>query len=144
MTKQEFEARVKKSVSDKEFDFANEVYMNSGDMDKDAFCAEFPKVSNTQIVAELNESVKSKDEYIKQLKAQIAEQAEAQEKKMKLFIDKLIAMTDRDVTITQVGLADEIIELVGAKHYLKRKAEMNCTYLDIDYKHISEVLSDNE
>lgn len=42
MMQQEFEARVKKTVSYKEFLSINEVYMNS-DLDKDEFCKEWVK-----------------------------------------------------------------------------------------------------
>ena len=45
---QEFEARVKMTVSSKEFMSINEVYMNS-DLDKDEFCKEWVKMNRKRV-----------------------------------------------------------------------------------------------
>lgn len=54
MMQQEFEARVKMTVSSKEFMSINEVYMNS-DLDKDEFCKEWVKMNRKRVINALAE-----------------------------------------------------------------------------------------
>lgn len=66
----EFENRVKMTVSTKEFDAINEVYMNS-DLDKDEFCKMWVKMNAKRVAKSVEE--KKMQETINQLKDDLFE-----------------------------------------------------------------------
>ena len=43
MTQKEFEERIGRKVTGDEFELANDLYMMSGELDKDRFCADYKK-----------------------------------------------------------------------------------------------------
>ena len=58
MTRKEFEERTGLNVSAVEFCTVNDIYMAAGEMDKDTFCKEWKKHSESKLLAELWKRVK--------------------------------------------------------------------------------------
>lgn len=62
MTQKEFEERIGRDVTGDEFEKANDLYMMSGELDKDRFCADYKKHKDSEIIAALFETAdKQKD-----------------------------------------------------------------------------------
>ena len=62
MTQKEFEERIGREVTGDEFERANDIYMMSGELDKDRFCADYKKHKDSEIIAALFETAdKQKD-----------------------------------------------------------------------------------
>jgi hypothetical protein len=53
MTQNEFEERIGRKVTGDEFEVANDLYMMSGELDKDRFCADYKKHKDSEIIKAL-------------------------------------------------------------------------------------------
>lgn len=132
MTQQEFETRTGIVYAHGEFDdMVNPIYMAAGQMDKDAFCAEFKKHSayllNSRIVAELTAEVETLRATLQNYKHQVESIEESRTGVIDDFAYTLIeiaAMT-KDLE-TRAKARYTAIKLIGIKEYIRRRIELCC------------------
>lgn len=127
MTQQEFETRTGINYAHGEFDdMVNPIYMAAGQMDKDAFCAEFKKHSdyllNSRIVSHLVAEVEGDREAICSLKRQVEFDAENLQKNIDDFAYTLIDIAEETGS---KKAREKAIMLVGLKGFIRRKIERN-------------------
>ena len=105
MTKQEFIDRTgMKNISDSDFNIANNLYMECGNMDKDQFCAEYKKQHCPQILATY---------YLQHMneKKEIAQLNDERKELVSFLIDRAQAMGDIECfkkAAQMVGMAEAI------------------------------------
>ena len=132
MTQQEFETRTGISYAHGEFDdMVNPMYMAAGQMDKDAFCAEFKKHSdfllNSRIVSELVAEV----ETLRSTLQNCEHEMNAIEASRTGVIDDFaytlieIAASTKDLE-TRTKARTKAIKLIGIKEYIRRRIELCC------------------
>ena len=132
MTQQEFETRTGISYAHGEFDdMVNPIYMAAGQMDKDAFCAEFKKHSayllNSRIVCELVAEV----ETLRTTLQNCEHEMNAIETSRTAVIDDFaytlieIAASTKDLE-TRTKARTKAIKLIGIKEYIRRRIELCC------------------
>ena len=132
MTQQEFETRTGISYAHGEFDdMVNPMYMAAGQMDKDAFCAEFKKHSafllNSRIVSELVAEV----ETLRCTLQNCEHEMNAIEASRTGVIDNFaytlieIAAGTKDLE-TRTKARTKAIKLIGIKEYIRRRIELCC------------------
>lgn len=142
MTQQEFETRTGISYAHGEFDdMVNPIYMAAGQMDKDAFCAEFKKHSayllNSRIVSELVAEVETlrttQQNYERQLKAD----AKGLQDFTYQMVDFLIIQAEK---WSASDLREKAIKIVGIKEYIRRRMEMTLGLWEADRQALVEIL----
>ena len=132
MTQQEFETRTGINYAHGEFDdMVNPMYMAAGQMDKDAFCAEFKKHStfllNSRIVSELVAEV----ETLRCTLQNCEHEMNAIEASRTGVIDDFaytlieIAAGTKDLE-TSAKAREKAIKLIGIKEYIRRRIELCC------------------
>lgn len=132
MTKQEFEKRTGINYAHGEFDdMVNPMYMAAGQMDKDAFCAEFKKHSdfllNSRIVSHLVAEV----ETLRSTLQNCEHEMNAIEASRTGVIDDFaytlieIAAGTKDLE-TSAKAREKAIKLIGIKEYIRRRIELCC------------------
>lgn len=131
MNIQEFKERTELEVTDKQFDKINEIYMST-QLDKDGFCADYKKHSDSIIIEQLGDEIDMLNRHIKSESAKDAiEKKNLQEYHQnlgKIMVQKSMIGGDEDL----VTLAVEL--LGGAKAYLRYKIENDIAMLEIDKK----------
>ena len=132
MTQQEFETRTGINYAHGEFDdMVNPMYMAAGQMNKDAFCAEFKKHStfllNRRIVSELVAEVETLRCTLQNCKREM----NAIEASRTGVIDDFsytlieIAAGTKDLE-TRTKARTKAIKLIGIKEYIRRRIELCC------------------
>ena len=132
MTQQEFETRTGINYAHGEFDdMVNPMYMAAGQMNKDAFCAEFKKHStfllNSRIVSELVAEV----ETLRCTLQNCEREMNAIEASRTGVIDDFaytlieIAAGTKDLE-TSAKAREKAIKLIGIKEYIRRRIELCC------------------
>lgn len=126
MTQQEFETRTGISYAHGEFeDMVNPIYMAAGQMNKDAFCAEFKKHSayllNSRIVSELVAEVETLRAKLQNYEHEI----KAIETSRNALIDELAHFIADMAHLAFNGISNgselrkKAIEVLGKREYLK-------------------------
>lgn len=132
MTQQEFETRTGINYAHGEFDdMVNPMYMAAGQMDKDAFCADFKKhcasLMNSRIVSELVSEV----ETLRCTLQKCEHEMNAIEASRTGVIDDFaytlieIAAGTKDLE-TSAKAREKAIKLIGIKEYIRRRIELCC------------------
>ena len=138
MTQQEFEKRTGINTS-AEFDYANRVYMAAGQMDKDAFCAEFKgkAIRESNIISALTLEVEGDREAIHNLERQVEYDQQALDSFVSGTADFLILEAEK---WHGNSLRDKAIKLVGIKEYIRRRMEMKLGLWEEDMEALVEIL----
>lgn len=107
MTQNEFEERIGRKVTGDEFEVANDLYMMSGELDKDRFCADYKKHKDSEIIKALYDKADAQSDRLHVLSNEREE-----------TVDMLIDMTEEytDNTIRQ-----KVFKMIGEREYLRRK-----------------------
>lgn len=126
MTQKEFEERIGRDVTGDEFERANDIYMMSGELDKDRFCADYKKHKDSEIIKALYDKA---DEYGDRLHVLNSEREET--------IDLLINMADEygDSTIRQ-----QVYKMIGEREYLRRKINKGYELWKDEREALNEIL----
>lgn len=121
MTKQEFEERYGRKVSQELFDNINDLYMEADDMDKDTFVKEYKKHEESMLLQIIFSKEQAQKAVIDNLRQQLSE-----------FVDKVLY--DASENMNEV-LLNAVEDLIGKKKFILRKIAMHIqlTNDDLDY-----------
>lgn len=126
MTKQEFEQRYGKEVSEQVFDNINDLYMGAGNMDKDTFVKDYKKHEESMLLQMYFEKSKTQAKMIRNLKQQIS-----------YLVDTIIKEGSASLNNELLIVAQEAI---GVKDYILRKIALKIELEDDDLEYISKNL----
>lgn len=130
MTREEFEDRIGRKVSESEFVEANAMYMMAGELDKDEFCREWLKIGSSKLVQCLFEKAHSLDQnlqeqhlVLKEGKEIISDAADAMLEILDLVIEARDKSEGEYSAIDAIGvkLDKKIAWLIGRGETTKRK-----------------------
>lgn len=121
MTKQEFEERYGRKVSQELFDNINDLYMEADDMDKDTFVKEYKKHEESMLLQIIFSKEQAQKAVIDNLRQQLSE-----------FVDKVLYDASENMNET---LLSAVEDLIGKKKFILRKIAMHIqlTNDDLDY-----------
>lgn len=122
MTKQEFEARYGKEVSDKMFDTINDLYMGADDMDKDTFVRDYKKHEESLLLNIYFNKAQAQGKVISNLKQENA-----------FLIDTIIKKGSEDLDDDLLTIAETHI---GKKNTILRKIALNIELTDDDLAYV--------
>lgn len=126
MTQKEFEERIGRDVTGDEFEKANDLYMMSGELDKDCFCADYEKHKDSEIIKALFEQADAQKDRLHVLNNEREE-----------TIDLLINMAEEytDKTIRQ-----QVFKMIGEREYLRRKINKGYDLWEDERETINKIL----
>lgn len=126
MTQNEFEERIGRKVTGDEFEVANDLYMMSGELDKDRFCADYKKHKDSEIIKALYDKADALSDRLHVLNSEREE-----------TIDLLINMADEysDSTIRQ-----QVYKMIGEREYLRRKINKGYELWKDEREALNEIL----
>ncbi len=113
------------------------IYLNTGEMSKDEFCADFKKHHGSAIIGALHQKCEDQRGHISRLDRHI----KMLEDERKEIVDFLISMYDQTENTI---LRDQAIEMVGRKEYILRKCHMALPLDDLEQAWIIELLEDKK
>lgn len=124
MQKIEFERLTGIELTDEKYKQVEDMYMETGNMDKDQFCKDYKKHSDSEILKLFycqNEKLKNKLADLRDERNEI--------------VDFLL---DRAQKFGDIKLLEKAIYMVGHDKVIKRKISQNLPLWDIDKKYIYE------
>lgn len=126
MTQKEFEERIGRDVTGDEFEVANDLYMMSGELDKDRFCADYKKHKDSEIIKALYDKADAQSDRLHVLNSEREE-----------TIELLINMADEysDSTIRQ-----QVYKMIGEREYLRRKINKGYELWKDEREALNEIL----
>lgn len=124
MQKTEFTQRTGIELTDEQYQRVEDMYMNTGDMDKDEFCEDYKKHKDSKLLA-----------YFYNLTEDSKVCAKLIDRSM-LKVTKFLLMKSRE--FNDKSMRAEAIDLLGEKMIVKLTIEMNLELWDIDKKYIYE------
>ena len=133
MTRKEFEERTGLNVSAVEFCTVNDIYMAAGEMDKDTFCKEWKKHSESKLLAELWKRVK----YEHDLGMQKKEECDKLRSERWELVDFLL---ERAQKFGDEELLLKAIDMVGHAEVIRRKLTLEMPLWERDRAYIKENL----
>lgn len=116
MMKHEFEERTGMTVTAEEYAKIEKLYMSSGNIDKDTFCKEYKKVASSEIVKELQMSLRIEQGKLTSARMEL-EAANVRENDLANFL------MEQAEKWSASDLREKAIELLGAREYLLRKLQ---------------------
>ena len=133
MTRKEFEERTGLNVSAVEFCTVNDIYMAAGEMDKDTFCKEWKKHSESKLLAELWKRVKHEHD----LGMQKKEECDKLRSERWELVDFLL---ERAQKFGDIELLHKAISMVGHADVIRRKLDADMPLWELDRAYIKENL----
>ena len=130
MTQQEFTERTGITPTNKEFVAITNMYMAAGEIDKDAFCADYKKHKDSKLLSYFYELYKVWDFNLKQIDTSLLKVAKYLLIKSREFNDK--------------SMRAEAIDLLGEKMIVRLTMEMDLELWDDDKKFIIDNLKDKK
>lgn len=124
MQKAEFTQRTGIELTDEQYQRIEDMYMNTGDMDKDEFCEDYKMHKDSKLLA-----------YFYKLTEDSKVCAKLIDRSM-LKVTKFLLMKSRE--FNDKSMRAEAIDLLGEKMIVKLTIEMNLELWDIDKKYIYE------
>ena len=124
MQKIEFTQRTGIELTDEQYQRVEELYLNTGNMDKDEFCADYKKHKDSKLLACFYEQYKVWDFNLKRIDESMLKVTKHLLKKSREFNDE--------------SMRAEAIDLLGEKMIVKLTIEMDLELWDIDKKYIYE------
>ena len=134
MMQKEFEERTGMQVTPAEYEKIEKLYMSSGNIDKDTFCKEYKKIASSEIVKELQRSLRITEGKLTQ-KTMMLEAAEKRESDLGDFLLEQAQKSGNP------ALREKAIELIGAKEYILRKLKTESPLWDDDRAILIETLN---
>jgi len=132
MTQQEFETRTGINYAHGEFeDMVNPIYMAAGQMNKDAFCAEFKQHKDYLLKSRIVGEVVAEVEMLRAKLQNYEHEIKAIEASREGVIDDFaytlieIAAGTKDLE-TRAKAREKAIKLIGIKEYIRRRIELCC------------------
>ena len=144
MLQKEFEDRIGRKVTTEEYVEANAMYMAAGELDKDEFCREWPKIGSSKLVQCLFETAHRLDQDLQEQKLMVNECQEMisdAADAMLEILDLVIEVRDKSegeysaIDAIGVKLDKKITWLIGRGETIKRKARKGIAMSpeDVDY-----------
>lgn len=128
MTQKEFESRTGMILTSEEFEKINGMYLEAGNIDKDAFCSDYKEHSNSvllNIYYEQSERLKNKLDSFRHKQTETAY----------FLIKKSMVGGDKDM-ITMA------ISLIGEQKYIQHKLEKGYNLLAVDKELIIKLINE--
>ena len=127
MTKQEFQERVGYAVSDADFDKINQMYLESGqNMDKDAFCEDYKKHSDSVLLAIFFNRVD-----------RLEDKLDVKREELGVLLNCLLK---KAAEYNDDEMLNKAIQVVGEAAVIKRKAHLGLPFTDAEREYIIENL----
>lgn len=128
MTKQEFESRYGKEVSEPVFIKINALYMGAGDdIDKDTFVKDYKKHEESILLNAYYNKARAQGKAIRNLKTQIA-----------YLVDTIIKKGSENLDEEMLTVAEEAI---GKKNVILRKIALRIELTDDDLEYVKDNLN---
>lgn len=134
MMQKEFEERTGMQVTPAEYEKIEKLYMNSGNIDKDTFCKEYKKIASSEIVKELQMSLRIAENKIQQKDTQIAAYKRDLDGAAKFIMEA------EEYGCKSEAARGKAIELLGQKDYLTRKLQRGYKLTEADRKILAEMM----
>lgn len=133
MTRKEFEERTGLSVSAVEFCTVNDIYMAAGEMDKDTFCKEWKKHSESKLLAELWKRVKHEHDLGMQKKEECDKLRSERWELVDFLLERAQKFGDEELLL-------KAIDMVGHAEVIRRKLTLEMPLWERDRAYIKENL----
>ena len=133
MTRKEFEERTGLSVSAVEFCTVNDIYMAAGEMDKDTFCKEWKKHSESKLLAELWKRVKHEHDLGMQKKEECDKLYGERWELVDFLLERAQKFGDEELLL-------KAIDMVGHAGVIRRKLTLEMPLWERDRAYIKENL----
>lgn len=130
----EFENLTGMTVAPMEYDRIEEIYLNTGSMDKEAFCMDYAKGRGHKIMEALSHEVTDQRDNVRRLENERRE-------KVNEMVDFLIAMHDQT---KHEPLRKQAVEMVGRKQYILHKCHMALPLDDLEQAWVIGLLEKTE
>lgn len=126
MTQKEFEGRIGREVTGDEFERANDLYIMSGELDKDRFCADYKKHEDSEIIASLFDT------------------ADKQKDKLHVLTNERNGLVnfliDQAEKYSSAEMRDKAVSMVGETEYLRRKIHKGYGLWKVDRQALEVIL----
>lgn len=126
MTQKEFEDRIGRKVTTEEYAYADALYMNAGDIEKDDFCREYKTIKDCRTVKEVLEGACFNKARAQKLHKDLLDLAE--------FLIAQHALTDNE------ELRKKAISILGEADYIRRKIALGFPFDQTDYAIVQNIL----
>lgn len=127
MLQKEFFERTNINLTEDEFNNVNAMYMAAGNIDKDQFCKDYKKHSDSEL---LEIFYNQSENLVSKVNAQ------------KIQINELVRfMIDQSEAYSSVELRSKAIQIIGIREYLKYKIQRGYNLWDIDKEDMIEILN---
>lgn len=133
MTRKEFEERTGLNVSAVEFCTVNDIYMAAGEMDKDTFCKEWKKHSESKLLAELWKRVKHEHDLGMQKKEECDKLYSERWELVDFLLERAQKFGDEELLL-------KAIDMVGHAEVIRRKLTLEMPLWERDRAYIKENL----
>lgn len=133
MTRKEFEERTGLNVSAVEFCTVNDIYMAAGEMDKDTFCKEWKKHSESKLLAELWKRVKHEHDLGMQKKEECDKLHSERWELVDFLLERAQKFGDEELLL-------KAIDMVGHAEVIRRKLTLEMPLWERDRAYIKENL----
>lgn len=133
MTRKEFEERTGLNVSAVEFCTVNDIYMAAGEMDKDTFCKEWKKHSESKLLAELWKRVKHEHDLGMQKKEECDKLRSERWELVDFLLERAQKFGDEELLL-------KAIDMVGHAEVIRRKLTLEMPLWERDRAYIKENL----
>jgi len=130
MTKQEFEQLFGQETSQEDFERFNEVYMNAGELNKQAFCNAIKHICKSPIAWTLIETL-SKTSTIRERKLK---QCEKENDEAALLLIRIAAEHSNEAA------REQAIKMLGSNEYLRAKIDLGLQFDCYDYELVKDFL----
>ena len=133
MTRKEFEDSTGLNVSAVEFCTVNDIYMAAGEMDKDTFCKEWKKHSESKLLAELWKRVKHEHDLGMQKKEECDKLRSERWELVDFLLERAQKFGDEELLL-------KAIDMVGHAEVIRRKLTLEMPLWERDRAYIKENL----
>ena len=133
MTRKEFEERTGLNVSAVEFCTVNDIYMAAGEMDKNTFCKEWKKHSESKLLAELWKRVKHEHDLGMQKKEECDKLYGERWELVDFLLERAQKFGDEELLL-------KAIDMVGHAEVIRRKLTLEMPLWERDRAYIKENL----
>lgn len=134
MMQKEFEERTGMSLTAEEYAKVEKLYMAAGNIDKDTFCEEYKKVANSQLVQELQMSIRILENKL--------EGAQAENRNREREASELgTFLMEQAQKLGSKELRQKAIDTLGTREYMIRKLQSGTPLWEDDREILIETLN---
>lgn len=140
MTQQEFETRIGTEVAPSTFDFANRVYMATGEMDKDSFCTDWRQtdLTTSNIASALTLEVERLQGALASANMCYVNAERNARDFVSEMADFLIIQAEK---WSATDLREKAIKMLGFREYIRRHLEFGFDLWKADREELIKILS---